>query len=148
MGLPTLNKQGRRRKPKTPGSGARTVTEKLRNLVGIQRSQRTGFILTLIQNTWEASGLPWSTCALKIKGQHVSVREVKAEVRYRAGEGCSHKSDTQQCLKQAPMSQTKRAASTPDAAGRRREFSVWAIPWWKGTVCTEACQNEKKDLEL
>lgn len=46
------------------------------------------------------------------------------------------------------MSQAKRAASTPDAPGRRREFSVWAIPWWMGTVCTEACQKEKMDLEL
>lgn len=46
------------------------------------------------------------------------------------------------------VSQTKAAASTPDAAGRRRELSVRVIPWWKGTVCTEACQKGKKDLEL
>lgn len=48
--MPALNKQGMRRKTKTPGSGVRTVTEKLKNPVGIQRSQRTGFSLTLLPN--------------------------------------------------------------------------------------------------
>lgn len=48
--MPALNKQGMRRKTKTPGSGVRTVTEKLKNPVEIQRSQRTGFSLTLLPN--------------------------------------------------------------------------------------------------